>query len=405
MTDHKSRKALKEEGWKDMSTLLDIHMPHETTRPVIWWHWFVGVAALLLAVGIPLSFLIDRKAADTPHLVQQGQLPGTEEEDYSISGDGMENGQASSQELTSVEKEIGRTGTSEQMSGRSLFEMEFSNRSKKNTNALFSGVDISDHKEKEIGRSVKEARKSGIGMVDANGMIHNSDNKTVNNLRSLVFYLEASDMRVAHTAANVPNKIAISKYDSKIKASAFTEIFWSLTDHFGFVNAGPAVAYDLGKWSIGLSGGLAVPLPHQKSFYASNIPFSKQYNFTSSRVENTGFDFSSSAEFVYYEGYSMKPGFVFGLSAQRQLSHQWSAGVSMGRIGFRYDFTQKAEPNQSIAANTEQINLRNKLWYGGIAINYHIGEHWSMQGGVRFINLLNAGQVGVLPALRLEYDF
>ena len=182
-------------------------------------------------------------------------------------------------------------------------------------------------------------------------------------------------------------------------------MMWSVSDRFGFVNVGPGISYVFGKWTLGLSGGLAMPLPSQKSFYGSNLPFSNQYNFSNKQYENLDASFSGISGSVYYEKYSMKPGFIVSLSTQHQLTNRWGLGVDVGRIGFRYDFTQKAEPNQNIAARTDLSNLQNNLWYGGLSVHYKMGEHWKVHGGIKMINLLHAGDVGVLPAVKAEYGF
>src|SRR5690606_2555303 len=108
------------------------------------------------------------------------------------------------------------------------------------------------------------------------------------------FQVSGPQRAVENTSYPDMRQVGIKPSGKRLTAFAFTEMMWSLSDQFGFLNAGPGLEYDFGKWAFGVSAGIGMPLPRQKSFNNSNQPFSKQYNF-SERLANEVYDFNSAA--------------------------------------------------------------------------------------------------------------
>ena len=401
MDENNKLDQLRQQGWEEMSSLLDKHMP-EDKKPIIGWYWLAGAAALVLALAIPFTLLMNGDSFEhIPQLDQKLAKPSNQENVPQTKGESVVNSLAS----RSPENNIAAKSNGPDAEAGSAGSIDLADRQSletRNETIRSYGKTPAEVQSKRVGDTPEERDSHGMMEVSAFSIhdqgIANLDRRTILVNGTREFYLQFVNSE--------HKKVVVPELSGKIFASVFSEMMWSVSDRFGFVNAGPDVKYTFGKWALGLSGGLAMPLPRQKAFYASNLPFSNQYNFNKqyeSMVQDGSFSNSSGS--IYYESYSMKPGFIVSLSAQRQLTNHWGVGVDVGRIGFRYDFTQKAKPNLNIAANTDLSNLQNNLWYGGLSLHYRIAPHWVVHGGVKMINLFHASDVGVLPALKVEYGF
>src|SRR5690606_32434941 len=116
----------------------------------------------------------------------------------------------------------------------------------------------------------------------------------------------------------------------------FSEMMWTFSDHFGFLNAGPGIQYKTGKVILGLSAGAAIPLPRQKDFNSvdyANRSFLDSYNFGKelqdvhyNNTHNSNFDNSN----VYYESYTMNPGTMLAARVDILLEPRWTLGMVIG---------------------------------------------------------------------------
>ncbi len=402
MDENHNIDQIREQGWEQMATLLDEHMPHENKRPVIWWYWMAGAAALVLAVAIPWMLLKDDiSSAPTTAMVDQESVISSDEQNSTPTDDRKE---ISSKAVPLPGKEPGTTPKGlDDFAGANSFDPRDSQANARQKEYVeFKEIEKTNGRGERKGYALElRDRQDVLDALDppSNGhIVVNLDRRSLV-VESPRKYLEPS---IGISDELVP--ITAPESTGRFSVSVFSEMMWSFSDRFGFVNAGPGIAYGFGKWAVGLSGGMTIPLPRQKAFYASNIPFSGQYNFDKQQESfNQDASLSSSSEAVYYEKYAMNPGLMMNLYMHRELTEHWGISAGLGRIGFRYDFTQKAKPNQGIAARTELSDLKNSLWYGTVSVHYQWGNQWKIHGGARMINLLQPGTVGMLPAVRMEY--
>src|SRR5690606_13543785 len=66
MANNDNIDKLREQGWNEMSSLLDTHMPAGKNRPVIWWYWMAGAAALALFIAISWPYLMNDNSLNKP---------------------------------------------------------------------------------------------------------------------------------------------------------------------------------------------------------------------------------------------------------------------------------------------------------------------------------------------------
>ena len=405
MANNDNIDKLREQGWNEMSSLLDTHMPAGKNRPVIWWYWLAGAAALALFIAISWPYLMNENSLDNPTGVNQ-EMANMDENNNIQSIDPT----PTDQEEISTNPANQTTAAQNLESGRvsSILRPDVSRGL---TGPIDAGLSQTDKSQ--------DRTPSAMGFADKNSTsrekyeaVSEEVNSQKSQPRTLVM-LDLPDFQVSGPQRAVENTsypdmspTEIKPSGKRLKAFAFTEMMWSLSDQFGFLNAGPGLEYDFGKWAFGASAGIGMPLPRQKSFNNSNQPFSKQYNF-SQKLANEAYDFNSavSGNVVYYENYTMKPGFKFDVFVRLRLSARWNIGIEAGRIGYEWDFTQKAVPNLNIAANTDLTDLKNELWYGGLTTEFTLSKHWGVKGGLRFINPGDPENIGVLPNVRMEYKF
>ena len=406
MDENKHIDQLRQRGWEEMSDMLDSHMPAGKKRPVIWWYWLAGAAALALLITMSWPYMMNDNPSTIPGsnlemITKQENSNSKIVENTPISDNGKSKGIPG--DLTTARSD------SKNLSVPSLNkDAIIRSANARSEDVVSPSAKNPDHDARAMGFSEKS-------QTSKEEKSHNTRLETniSTNPPGDVALLTQHDFRISHPdpslttySFNEMQPIKISPSAKKLKVLAFSEMMWSLSDQFGFVNAGPGLEYDFGKLTLGASAGIVLPVPRQKTFDNSNQPFSKQYNF-SQQLANEAYDFHgvTSGNVVYYENYIMKPGFKFDVFAQVKLSPFWSIGMSVGRIGYGWDFTQKAIPNQTVAANTALTNLKNDLWYGGLTASFAMSEHWALKGGVRFINPGDPENIGVLPNLRLEYRF
>lgn len=404
MAKNKNIDQLRQQGWEEMSSLLDTHMPTEQNRPIIWWYWLAGAAALAVLVAVAWPFLTENGDSRTPIASQMENSVGID----NSRPDPSENSADISQNGSSADK-------SHRATGFDLPESPVDPIAKPSVSSPDQA--IAAIPESDVSAPSSEKEEQSFATSDRNQSENVSvEAKSISNavLRSSsVTLLDAALLQVDRPEPSLatfwmqaPIPIDVQQDAGKFRVLAFSEMMWALSDRFGFLNAGPGVAYHAGKWTVGASGGLAIPLPNQKTFDDTNLTFSTQYNFRQELAHQfSDFNTSASGKVVYYENYTMKPGFKFDLFAQVHLSPRWSIGIDVGRIGYRWDFSQKAVPNQTIAARTDLTDLKSEIWYGGITAGYHLGHHWKVTGGMRMINPGDPRNIGVLPVMRLEYRF
>src|SRR5690606_10016137 len=66
MANNDNIDKLREQGWNEMSSLLDTHMPAGKNRPVIWWYWMADAAALALFIAISWPYLMNDNFLNKP---------------------------------------------------------------------------------------------------------------------------------------------------------------------------------------------------------------------------------------------------------------------------------------------------------------------------------------------------
>ena len=407
MAKNKNIDQLRKQGWEEMSSLLDTHMPTEKNHPIIWWYWLAGAAALAILVAVAWPMMTSTN--NDPHT----SIVSTEEaiKNKNIpQSDPISN--PADHELNSasgaIPKESNDTESSHE-TANSTVDLSLSNASR----SITGGVP-----ESEISTSSKELEKESMTKSIASSAATLNEGTmpmtgTVDLVATSVPPLDGSSIQINQPDHSLES-FWVQKQDlidgtpvgRKFQLLVFSEMMWAISDRFGFLSAGPGVGYQIGKWTIGTSGGLTLPIPRQKTFDDINMTFSSQYNFRQELAHQfSDFNSSASGKVVYYENYTMKPGFKFNLFAQVHLSPRWSLGLDVGRIGYRWDFSQKAVPNQTIAARTDLTDLKSEIWYGGITAGFYLGDQWQIQGAMRMINPGDPQNIGVLPALRLEYRF
>lgn len=408
MDNNKNIDQLREKGWEEMSTMLDHHMPAGKKRPVLWWYWLAGAAALALLVTISWPYLMNEIPSSIPTTgSNQTKVNREEHSNYQA----IENSTVPDKEETIIvendlanfnnnsgiltESSIGQTDTHRTADGSTDDNVSQTTNSRDHTANVMGYAGKSNTKAKESSENTSTVEYS-----------HTSQPQILTLLEWHDFQVLRPDLSMAPYSYHEMHPVKVHLSVKRLTVIAFTEMMWSLSDQFGFLNAGPGLEYDFGKWTLGVSGGIAMPVPGQKTFNNSNQPFSRQYNF-SQKLASEALDYNSvtSGNVVYYEKYTMKPGFTFDLFTQVQLSPRWSIGMEIGHIGYGWDFTQKAVPNQAVATRTELTDLKSGLWHGGLTTGFALSEHWGLNGGFRFINPGDPENIGVLPTVRLEYRF
>lgn len=414
MDDKQHIEKLKQQGWDDMSSLLDEHMPEKTDRGIVWWYWLTGAAAVILAVTLQWFLLQD---SDSPG------VPGLSSPDQMIA---LDNGPSTAGEDEIIKKSVQKSPGLD--AGTKTQDIDQPAPAKDSPTKPFHGINQKPktviEQQKNTFLSARAQRASNAtdqGIAESRTKPEYSHNASeglaiseTTERGQLAQYLEMPSFLISNDIRSISIN-SISSSTEKISLDQrgqftgliFSDAMWSLSDAFGFVNAGPGLQYSKGKWRVGFSAGVSVPLPDQKAFTSSNVDFSNQYNFNNSHdskveVSSPGFGTSNS---VYYERYSMKPGWMANITLHYRVAKRWSVLTDLGRIGFRYDFVRKAEPNSNLAASTDLSNLRNNIWYGGLSISYLLGDRWQLYAGGRMINLLDADAEGILPVLRLEFAF
>src|SRR5690554_3623116 len=69
MAKNKNIDQLRQQGWEEMSSLLDTHMPTEQNRPIIWWYWLAGAAALAVLVAVAWPMMTNTNNDSPPSMV------------------------------------------------------------------------------------------------------------------------------------------------------------------------------------------------------------------------------------------------------------------------------------------------------------------------------------------------
>lgn len=398
MADKKNIDQLREQGWEEMATLLDTHMPTEKNRPVAWWYWLAGAAAVLALLVIAWPRFTDSGSS---------QIATTTSPEYSDHS-GI------------IQPEASSAPDAADQSHAALPNDELATTSTKNSSDTAPATDKGDAARTyaAAARSMQnDKNESGRSMVplppatDASSAIGPSPNPSqpLLDAPSMLpdgpeFFIRSAEPSFVNPDLN-QNAIDVSVPAGKIRIHAFSEMMWSISDRFGFINAGPGLAYEKENWSVGVSVGVAVPVPNQKTFHNSNLTFSKTYNFSQELSnQNTAYQDGTGMQAVYYENYKMKPGFKFDVSTQLQLTSRWNLGFDVGRIGYQWDFSQKAVPNQTVAARVDLTDLKNEMWYGGITAGYDWWDRLQVRAGIRIINPEDPQNLGTLPVLRLRWN-
>lgn len=405
MSNNRNINQLRDQGWEEMANLLDTHMPVERKRPVWIYYAMAGAAAIALMIFIFWPSTVDQINSQSSMVItapSSGDHP-SEHSNKPKTSDSISD--VVSTNPASIDHPDNYTETSPDSPHNSVIALSADPK---------ASFDLVKERTEDVPVDSESARNepsqtnSSFSFSETAGHLTSRSLKyAVVKLENPTLYISAVDQSSTLNDLPVPTIDVVSQNKGKIQIGAFSEMMWSLSDRFGFFNAGPSVGFKKGKWTLGLSGGIAIPIPQQKTFDDSNLNFSNQYNFHQGLSKELFFDFASTAnqKFVYYENYTMKPGFKFDVFVQAQLSANWNLMFDMGRIGYRWDFSQKAVPNQMIAARTDLTNLKNEMWYGGVVVGYNIGNHWMIYGGFRMINPGDLLNLGLMPALRIGYNF
>ena len=412
--DEDKIEQLRNQGWKEMSDLLDTHLPVEKDRPFLWWYRLAGAAAIILLVILVRPYLSSEDGISP----EVSNLEKTEKVGMSATkGGGMAAGTnefAGDQEIKSAFSKVEPSDANHiDRSTAHLPVTATPHISNSDSRLTFAGNENLDH---PVTGSVTHSTKSIAGHIAS--LKSDDAHARFDKMRMGAGVVPMLDRirigaldNTAHAHTLFPadgDPVQIPHSEKHLGFMVFSEMMWSLSDHFGFLNAGPGVQYKLDKVTLGLSAGAAVPVPRQKVFGSANLNFLEQYNFAE-KLYSASDHISVSAGYqnssVYYENYTMNIGVMVALEADIRMSPRWSIGMTAGWTSFSWDFIQKAVPNQNVAANTDLANLRNTLWYGGIEAGYAVSPHWKAKAGIRFINPVNPQNIGILPSIRMQYEF
>lgn len=403
MAKNKNIDQLRQQGWQEMSSLLDEHMPTDKNRPILWWYWLAGAAVLAVMVAVAWPFLLENGDSRTPIASQTENSTDIDPSQADPSPNSAE-----------ISRNMSSADIPDQASGFDLPDNPVHQPAKPSISSSDQAIAAILESDLPVPSSDGEDQSiANSDIIQSEKLSDEAKSRSNAHVPSSLSLLDAALLQVERPEPSLslfwlpaPMPIDVQQNAGKFRIMAFSEMMYALSDRFGFLNAGPGVAYQAGKWTVGASGGLAIPMPNQKTFDDTNLTFSTQYNFRQELANQfSDFNTSASGKVVYYENYTMKPGLKFDLFAQIHLSPRWNIGLDVGRIGYRWDFSQKAIPNLTIAARTDLTDLKSEIWYGGITAGYHLWNHWHMTGGIRMINPGDPRNIGVLPVLRLEYRF
>lgn len=398
MADQKNIDQLREQGWKEMANLLDTHLPTEKNKPVAWWYWLAGAAAVLALLVIAWPVFTDSGSSQiatttSPEYSNHSEIIQSEPSSAPAVTE-RSNAALPNEELTTTSKEkysdtapaTGKGDAARTYAAAARSIQNDKNESDRSVKSLPSATDASS----AIVPSLIPSQPLRV----ASPLLTDGPD----------FFIRAARPSLANIQLD-QNPIDVTPHSGRIRIHAFSEMMWSLSDQFGFINAGPGVAYEKENWSLGVSVGVAVPVPNQKTFHNSNLTFSKLYNFSQElSSQNIAYQDATGMHAVYYENYKMKPGFKFDIFTQLRLTPRWNLGLDVGRIGYQWDFSQKAVPNQTVAARVDLTDLKNEIWYGGITAGYEWWDRLQVRAGFRIINPEDPQNLGVLPVVRLRWN-
>lgn len=397
-----------------MSDLLDTHLPVEKDRPFLWWYRLAGAAAIVLLAILVRPYLSSENGinpvASSLEKTEEVGLSATKGEEMATGTNEFAGDQEIKPDFSAIDSNSSRIDRS------TAHAQLTSTPPTSNTEPKLTLVD-DENSGHPVSGSAAHATKRITGHSAAfqnDGIVSSrSDKKKMET--GVVPVLDRIEIGVEDNAAHAHpiflaggEPVQIPHSGNGLGFMVFSEMMWSLSDHFGFLNAGPGVQYKLDKVTMSLSAGAAIPVPRQKVFGSANQNFLEQYNFAEKLYSAADYN-SVSGGFhnssVYYENYSMNIGVMVALAAEVRVSPRWSIGMTTGWTGFSWDFIQRAVPNQNVAANTDLADLRNSLWYGGFEAGYALSPHWKTKAGIRFINPGDPQNIGILPSLRMQYEF
>ncbi|WP_236976363.1 hypothetical protein [Membranihabitans maritimus] len=396
---------LKNQGWENMESLLDEHLPENNTRRKggIWW---IAAASVLLLIAIP--FLVYRNQETTPpsYTFTSKDILSTEN-----------NTDKSIRPSTPITKDINESD----FSGNNPLSFP----SPKNEDRESDDVSIVDQKSplpesSDIASNTIKGQQVKISPLEKNtsplqikesGIAENWRNTdyqpTATGSKGLTYLPTPSPNIHYFQQLNVEQNPATFDISGKsktwnLRAMAFAESTWAFADNFGFLSLGPGIVLKKGKWTGKLAAGFSLPLPARKSISSVESNFSEKYNFSSPEFDQNNVTQGNSSS-IYQRHYQSKPGFTIRGSLQYQVIPQLSIGVKVGHFLFKYNYEQTASGNQIPAKISTQPESQNSILYSGLSMNYHLNSHISISIGGNLLNIDDMENAFLVPAFGLQY--
>lgn len=400
MTDPKNIEKLKKQGWDDMESLLDQHMPVSRTGFHISRYAAAAVLALLL---IPFYFWYtsDSPAAflNSDPLSEKTEIPG-----LSAGSDKMQQRMSARETESTLENKA--FSPDDEKTGPGV------NKAERPTAVTFiASADIIAEKEIEKAPAatlIKFATNSPAAYESTYG-----EEKTLS-ADQIVDYLPhptivAQATQPAFETLPAPDRIDTDKKGNRHwKFLARTQSLWAPSDRFLFLQAGPGVQFSMRKWAYTISAGPSFPIAIQRSFGYKNVLFEDRYfagNLDYAFTQSGKLNQEITNSLVYYERYKPNPGFMASGDVSYRILPQWEVAAEAGKIWFSYDYQQRTFPNQFVPQASYEPNLKSELFYIGLKTGYHLTDHLSVHAGVTNINAFSKRNRSWLTNLAVQYIF